>query len=271
MTDTDLTTVDDFIVPPNDALEVIAVNNHGRAITLDDFKRITIPSGGKQTWTVASSMGDQELEVLEGVIVHTQTTRAYFEGAYDPHNNDPPLCSSQDGSYGFPGVQGITDCTLCPMNQFETANGGRGKGKACAEHENVFLQRSGDGLPVVIRISPGSLTAWRGFMGQLTSEAVRRDRIITSVGLERKGSGNTAYSVATFKKVGDLNDSDFELLFTQGRRLEGLLAPVAAPEVATRAPEYSDGGDPPHPAGDEDPSWVDKMTGEIDPNDLPFE
>lgn len=271
MADTDLTTVDDspFIAPPGDALEVVAINNQGRALTLDDFKRITIPSGGKLTWTVGSSAGEQEFDTLDGVIVHTQLTRAYFKGAYNPSSNDPPLCSSQDGVRGSPGVQGITDCNLCPMNEFETANNGQGAGKACAEHENIFVQRSGDGLPIVIRISPGSLKAWYGFMKQLTSEGIRRDRIITSVGLEKKGTGNTAYSVATFKSAGYLDDEAFEQLRDQGQQLAGLLVAAPGPEVATRAPVYDEGVDPPHPS-DGDPTWVDKMTGEIDPDDLPF-
>jgi hypothetical protein len=85
------------------------------------------------------------------VILDSVLENAFYEGAYDPDNITPPTCFAfgrDEGTMGpHPTVverdQGQNEtCRGCPMNQFGTAD--KGRGKACGNRRRMILIPAGD-------------------------------------------------------------------------------------------------------------------------------
>jgi hypothetical protein len=178
-------------------LAIVEVNLGGQPLKIEKLPKVTIPGGEGRQWIVRGLRGDERHDELVGVIVHQQASRTYYAEAYTG-GGAPPECSSNDGISGYPGIDG-TSCIACPMNEWGTANSGKGKG--CSEYQNLYLLGSLKALPVVIRISPGSLGALDSFMQQLSAEMLRRDRVVIAIGLEDGGG----YSRASFRLVRELD------------------------------------------------------------------
>ena len=146
------------------------------------------------------------------------------------------------------------------MNQWESASSGRGK--ACAEYVNIFLLPSERSLPIVVRISPGSLSALDDFMQALSGELLRRDRVVIAIGLEDGGG----YSRASFRLVRELDEDEAaevrQYIEHFGSLVRGNTAPPAIVIDQGVEPAYADEEPPPHT---EAPADL------IDADALPFE
>ena len=238
---------------PDSPLAVVEVNLGGQALKIEKLTRVTIPGGEGRQWLIKGLRGEERFDELVGVIVHQQASRTYYAEAYSG-GGSPPDCSSNDGITGSPGVAGVTACALCPMNQWETASSGRGK--ACAEYQQLYVLQHQKSLPIVVRISPGSLSALDDFMQQLSSEMLRRDRVVIAIGLEDGGG----YSRASFRLVRELDEhegSDMAQYTTHfGHLVRGTAAPPDIVVDQGVEPAYADDEPPPHT---------------IAPDDLPFE
>ena len=237
---------------PDSPLSIVEVNLGGSPLRIDKLTRVTIPGGEGRQWLVKGLRGDERFDELTGIIVHQQTSRTYYAEAYSG-GGKPPDCSSNDGITGSPGVAGITACAICPMNQWETASSGRGK--ACAEYINVFLLPSERSLPIVVRISPGSLGALDDFMQALSGELLRRDRVVIAIGLEDGGG----YSRARFRLVRELEADEAvearQYIEHFGNLVRGNTAPPDIVVDQGVEPAYVDDEPPPHT---------------IAPDDIPF-
>lgn len=243
------------IVPvsgPNSPLEIIDANLNGKPLQVRHLTRVVMPGMGSTEWKVRTIEGTRSEESLTGVIIHQQTTRAYYRGAYSG-GNDQPDCSSSDGITGSPGPngEGPTRCEHCPMNQWESA--ARGKGKACAEYVNLYLLPSGKALPLVVRISPGSLRRWDEFVQMLTGDLTRLDRVVVSLSIDDV----SGYPEAMFEVVDYLDDAQHAKVMDYRQQFAGL--------VTGRQTGFSQPIDT-----DEPPQFRDDGS-EIDPDDLPFQ
>tara|TARA_Y100000310_G_C20549590_1_gene747344 strand:- start:765 stop:1187 length:423 start_codon:yes stop_codon:yes gene_type:complete len=140
------------------------------------------------------------------------------------------------------------------MNQWETASSGRGK--ACAEYQQLYALQHQKSLPIVVRISPGSLSALDDFMQQLSSEMLRRDRVVIAIGLEDGGG----YSRARFRLVRELEADEAaearQYIEHFGNLVRGNTAPPAIVIDQGVEPAYADEEPPPHTEA---------------PGDIPFE
>ena len=183
---------------PDSPLAVVEINLGGQPLKIEKLTRVTIPGGEGRQWIVRGLRGDERHDELVGVIVHQQASRTFYAEAYSG-GGAPPECSSNDGVTGYPGIDGVTSCAVCMMNEWGSAISGKGKG--CSEYQNLYLLGSLKALPVVIRISPGSLGALDDFMQQLSGEMLRRDRVVIGIGLEDGGG----YSRANFRLVRELD------------------------------------------------------------------
>ncbi len=169
------------------------------------FQRIKIPSGGTLQFEVPSD--DPENPNYEknitGIIICNHSTNAYWPLGLEYDENTPPLCSSFDGKIGHGVPSGA--CALCEMNQYGSDEGG-GKGKACKNMRTLYILRSGDVMPIQLSLPPTSLSPYSDFM---SAAFVTRNRpawsAIVEIGLKKATNGTNTYSVATFKKVADLN------------------------------------------------------------------
>lgn len=194
----------DFILPTaldsDFSSEDLADDMDGLQLTM---QRVKIPGGGNLQFEIRGDDPDNPdyERKLVGVILHHHFANAYWPDGSEYDDSVPPLCQSFDGKQGYGAPGGV--CAACAFNQFgSTANG---SGKACKNMRQVYLLRSGEYLPLQLSLPPTSLRPFNDFMN-LAFVARRRPSYsaIVEIGLKRAESGGYTYSVATFRKVRDL-------------------------------------------------------------------
>jgi hypothetical protein len=88
---------------------------------------------GQFTWN-GNPVRDNKLQV---VILDSVFENAYYPGKFDADNPQPPVCFAfgRDAKSMTPHADSAQPqsetCAKCPMNEFESADTGKGKGKAC--------------------------------------------------------------------------------------------------------------------------------------------
>lgn len=194
----------DFILPTaldsDFSSEDLADDMEGLQLTM---QRVKIPGGGNLQFEIRGDDPDNPdyERKLVGVILYHHLANAYWPEGSEYDDNVPPFCQSFDGKQGYGEPGGV--CAACAFNQFgSTANG---SGKACKNMRQVYLLRSGEYLPLQLSLPPTSLRPFNDFMN-LAFVARRRPSYsaIVEIGLKRAESGGYTYSVATFRKVRDL-------------------------------------------------------------------
>ena len=194
----------DFILPTaldsDFSSEDLADDMDGLQMTM---QRVKIPGGGNLQFEIRGDDPDNPdyERKLVGVILYHHLANAYWPEGSEYDDNVPPFCQSFDGKQGCGEPGGV--CAACAFNQFgSTANG---SGKACKNMRQVYLLRSGEYLPLQLSLPPTSLRPFNDFMN-LAFVARRRPSYsaIVEIGLKRAESGGYTYSVATFRKVREL-------------------------------------------------------------------
>ena len=180
--------------------EDLADDMEGLQLTM---QRVKIPGGGNLQFEIRGDDPDNPdyERKLVGVILYHHLANAYWPDGSEYDDSVPPLCQSFDGKQGYGEPGGV--CAACAFNQFgSTANG---SGKACKNMRQIYLLRSGEYLPLQLSLPPTSLRPFNDFMN-LAFVARRRPSYsaIVEIGLKRAESGGYTYSVATFRKVRDL-------------------------------------------------------------------
>lgn len=174
------------ILAGSDVGSLVASNLAGETISEFDLDQIKVPGGGGTRWTIPSVSGEEDAEAIEGIIVHVGKRRQYWETA-DP-TGEPPDCFSKDMVIGK-GTPG-GECGNCPMNEFGSAKNGHGK--ACKESRAVFLVRSGDHLPIVVNVPPGSLKNLKQYLMRLPAPFFQ---VVTRLTLRKeKNADSITYS-----------------------------------------------------------------------------
>jgi len=172
-----------------------------------DFDRVKIPTGGGLAFEVPGDdpdSPDMEKELV-GVIVDHHPVNAYWENKFEGQNN-PPDCSSMDGKQGLnPNTGEIRNCKTCPLNQFGSAEDGRGK--ACKNMHRVYLLRSGEMFPVLITLPPTSIKPLSNYIAKrVLAIGKRTTEVITKISLKKaQNSSGIIYSQVQFSKVEDLD------------------------------------------------------------------
>ena len=194
----------DFMLPTaldsDFSSEDLADDMDGLQLTM---QRVKIPGGGNLQFEIRSDDPDNPdyERKLVGVILYHHLANAYWPEGSEYDDNVPPFCQSFDGKQGYGEPGGV--CAACAFNQFgSTANG---SGKACKNMRQIYLLRSGEYLPLQLSLPPTSLRPFNDFMN-LAFVARRRPSYsaIVEISLKRAESGGYTYSVATFRKVRDL-------------------------------------------------------------------
>ena len=194
----------DFVLPTaldsDFSSEDLADDMEGLQLTM---QRVKIPGGGNLQFEIRGDDPDNPdyERKLVGVILYHHLANAYWPEGSEYDDNVPPFCQSFDGKQGYGEPGGV--CAACAFNQFgSTANG---SGKACKNMRQIYLLRSGEYLPLQLSLPPTSLRPFNDFMN-LAFVARRRPSYsaIVEIGLKRAESGGYTYSVATFRKVRDL-------------------------------------------------------------------
>ena len=204
----------DLALMSGDIAQAIAEELDGLGnLTLDIIK---FPSGGGISFEVPGEDEDdvEAMTKLRGVILHHQPVNVYWQTKFEDKAADDgnaPDCVAYDGHTGFKnGSDQPIDCKDCPFNQFGSGDGGIGK--ACVNKHRIYLLLEGQAMPYLLTLPPTSLKSFRKYLTKsVVTKGKRAWEVVTEIGLKKTESTNgITYSVATFKKVGDLSPEQAE-------------------------------------------------------------
>src|SRR5690606_3431853 len=222
-------------LPAAELAEIIAANLGGEGITQFDLDRVRIPAGGSTTWSIPTLDGEEETRVLEGIIIHFTTPRAYWKTPFDESGGGtPPDCSSEDGIVGVGNPGG--DCSTCPLSKFGTAKNRRGQ--ACKQMRLLFMLREDSLLPIVVVLPPMSLRPARQYFLRLASQRQAFYSVITRIELERdRNQDGIPYSRAKFSVGGYLPPEKADFV----KRLSERMRPIFETVTIDAQDVYADG------------------------------
>lgn len=224
----------------NNVIEALRENLGGERLTERDLSSILVPAGGATTWEIPGLVGVTETKTLEGVIVYTRNTRAYWPKGLDEGNrvssDKIPDCTSKDGLFGVGDPGG--SCELCPLAQWESGKGG--VGQACKAMRQLFIVREQGLLPFVLTLPPTSLKPARDYLLSLAREGVTYRACVTAITLEQKTKDGNKWAEARFAFVGPLDPDIAEQTKAYSDAMAGTFATMA---VVPDAEPASDNGD----------------------------
>jgi hypothetical protein len=159
------------------------------------FEKIKIPSAGTITFEVPGEDGNADaVKEFSAVILHQHPLFCYYKTKYSGGNN-PPDCGSFDGKTGIGDPGG--DCKTCPLNQYETAE--EGKGKACKNRRRIYVLREGEVFPLLLSLPAGSLKEFTNYLKRLLSKGKKSGSVVTRFSLQKATSSTgVVYSQAQF-------------------------------------------------------------------------
>lgn len=173
------------------------------------FQRIKIPSGGGLQFEIPGDNPEdpEYAKYLTGVILFANPANAYWPEGSKQDEAQPPTCMSYDGKNGHGDPGGV--CATCPMNVYGT--GKNGSGKACKNMRHLYILRSGEYIPIQFNLPPTSLKAYGDFA---TTAFLSRRRAtygsVVQIGLKKMNNGKDDYSIATFKRLYDLDGEQLQ-------------------------------------------------------------
>ena len=195
---------------------ILEENLGGEQLTAADLESVSVPPGGGTTWTLNTIDGEVETKQIDGIIILTQITRAYWESEFTG-GGDPPVCTSPNGLVGIGNPGG--DCRSCALNQFGSAKNGNGRGKACNEKRFLFMVTSEETLPIVIKAPAMSLKGAKKYLFGLTSKRKKMHSVYTRLTLEKdKNQDGTVYSKIAFTKIGDVENPELSKAYANAIR-----------------------------------------------------
>lgn len=191
------------------------------------YPRAKLPAGGLTVF----DCGDENPKTLTGVILEQHPINAYWS---DPNATDSaPDCSSQDGIVGSntSGVVGPTGtCASCPLNQFGSGFGGRGK--ACSNKVSVFILRDGTDVPTRLDLPATSIKPFHNYMSWLRQNRLLYSSVVTEISLKSVPMGSNKVAVAEFKAVAKLAPDDAREAMRMARELRDVVRKNSFAEVS---------------------------------------
>lgn len=142
------------------------------------------------------TLGDDRLgEQLDVVVVATAFSNAYYKGAYDANNVQPPACfaaAEKEGDLAphdtSPDAQSDS-CASCPQNVWGS---GTGNAKACKNGRRLVLLAYGkDGLAgdqiVTLNLPPTSIKNWASYAKAVTAKfSLPTSAVVTRLSFDPK-------------------------------------------------------------------------------------
>lgn len=151
--------------------------------------------------------GEEPVESIEGIILHTKKTNVYYDKPYNPSDVKPPTCFSVDGNLPdrSVGAPQHPTCKGCPKAEFGTSI--MGTGKACRNLKPLFLLLSEEAImPRQLTISPTSLKAANQYLMDLTERGLNYRKVKTKIDFFKDNPRDT-YLKARFKMIGKIDEA----------------------------------------------------------------
>jgi hypothetical protein len=189
----------------SDIAGIIEENLAGEGLRPTDLPRVTFPREAS-SFDIPDALdptGVRSVREIVGVPVRQQVTRAMYLEAYQSGSTDAPDCHSNDGVNGIPNpdiqpVVTLADgtqaefggmCLRCPLNEWGSNLDGR-PGKQCSEYRSIVIVEPERPFPIVLRLPPTQLGAWRQFGLALTNAGVRIHKAVVGFAIQKKNDRN---------------------------------------------------------------------------------
>lgn len=193
------------------------------------------------------------------IILDHVLENAYYSGRYDPDNPAPPSCFAlgRDDKDMAPHEESESPehdaCAGCPMNQFGSADTGRGK--ACKNIRRLALlpedalEDIGAAEPAYLKVPVTSIKEWAGYIRQLNDTLKRPPLgVITEISLKPHAQHQFHMH---FKLIGTIDDGDLigELLEKRKTVNDALMTPYKPAEEQPATPARGKGRNAPPARG----------------------
>jgi hypothetical protein len=202
----------------NEISDILAENLGGTGLSIQDLETIKVPSGAGGQWEVPGVEGVKHQKALEGIVIFSQSTRAYWPDSFnDTGGGTPPQCMSVDAITGIGDPGG--ECSGCPKAEFGSDPHGSKRGQACAESRLAFMVMKEDILPMVIKIPAMSLGNSRKYLTGLLSKRRAIHSVYTRLTLEKdKNKDGIDFSKIIFEKYGDVENPEASKAYSEVTR-----------------------------------------------------
>lgn len=203
--------------------------------------------GGRLQFNGAEIPGNaMNVIILDHILENT-----YYEGRYDPDNRQGPACwafgrtaDEMAPDSHVPKPQHLS-CTGCPMNEFGSADTGRGK--ACKNSRRLALlpEDAVDDIAAAqvayLKIPVTSVKAWAGYVRQL-AETMKKPPFAVLTEVRLVPDSKTQFRML-FKMVGEVDDPELlsEIVAKRESIQTELMAPYTPSESTTSAPAATKG------------------------------
>jgi hypothetical protein len=175
----------------------------GETFSVASLPRLTVPAGGGTFWVIESGGKSEAKNSIEGIVVHKQKKRVYWEKRLGDGEIQPPDCASTDAKTGYARRDedgnplmwqeqgGCMECAKCPFAQWGS---GRNGGQACALRMDLFVLLPDKLLPVVVSLAPVSVAVAEKTFSSLLVDGIALSRAVLSFSLEKVTTGANSYS-----------------------------------------------------------------------------
>ena len=217
-----------YVTLGSNALEIIKDNLKNQPLSVQLFDIVKAPSGGSTVFSVPSISGDEAEKELTGIILDYTTPRAYWDST-DPVEGTPPVCLSHNSIMSQDGKV----CAHCPYNDFGSRDG-ESNAKACKESVPLFLLRSDNALPLLVRIPVSSKNRFLKYFTRLLSSLTPINGVVTKISLEKAtNKSGKPYAVYNFEAVSTLSPEEAAQARIFAKQfMQALNATELTPEVA---------------------------------------
>lgn len=186
--------------------------------------RIKVPSGGGLTFEIPTDDPDrpQCVQELVGVILTHHAVNRWYSSPMDAAQTDEdkmPDCWSVDGHVAKDKAGDTKQCEDCPLNEWGSGEGGRGK--ACANRRRLYFLMENSVVPYIIEIPSTSLKNISPYMSNLVTQRKRPSwSVLTKLTLKKaQNADKISYSEIQFSYVGVLDNTVAEAMYSLGQQV----------------------------------------------------
>lgn len=239
------------IAPTEKTLAILAEALGDDGLSVGNLRRIKVPDGSRNSWTVEVRGEETSVAKLTGIPVALRFRRSYWINEGEPDGSQPD-CSAPDnrrpvqgGLYGPGGdlehknPTGL--CVNCPMAQRNSST--KGPGSACREQVLIFLMLEKSLFPVIVHAPRTSKGKLKSFFMELAEDEVPPNGIIIALGLD-KGQNNKkqTYNIIKPSQVRELTDEEHRAVESYAQGLAEIIDQVAQDYSPVEDDEQGEGG-----------------------------
>jgi hypothetical protein len=258
-----------LLLDPDTLKEAFDENLAGEQLSFSDLRRIKVPAGGAETWSIPNVDGGKPTgaSTFQGVIAHTELGRVMWLKEVGKGNTSKsgPDCSGSaryDGSWFGSKSQawikaaaaGLADkdlrndgpmqgCEDCPFSQF--GSGKNGKGQKCQQKRVFYIATEDSLLPTALVAPVMSLKAAKKYLLGLSTtlvqdgekkRALQYHEVMTEFGLEADSNGENDFARITFRKAAVLPLEQRAAFALYRKSIKSLVSGMSKSVLAETAP-----------------------------------